>query len=84
MSILTHLYLRKTLYLYHIYFTHPFTSCERGTNERHNGLLRRFIPKGKSIEDFSDDEIAAIEEWINNLPRKIVSVKPCAFTNLEF
>jgi IS30 family transposase len=55
-----------------IYFTHPFTSCERGTNERHNGLLRRFIPKGKSIEDYSDEEIAAIEEWINNLPRKIL------------
>ena len=55
-----------------IYFTHPFTSCERGTNERHNGLLRQFIPKGKSIEDYSDEEIAAIEEWINNLPRKIL------------
>jgi len=56
-----------------IYFTtHPFTSCECGTNKRHNGALIRFIPYGKSTEDFSDDEIAAIEEWINNLPRKIL------------
>lgn len=30
-----------------IYFTHPYTSCEKGTNECHNKMLRRFIPKGK-------------------------------------
>ncbi|MED0651416.1 hypothetical protein P9246_07915 [Aeribacillus pallidus] len=29
-----------------VYFTHPYCSSERGTNERHNGLIRRFIPKG--------------------------------------
>src|SRR5699024_10091854 len=34
-----------------VYYTHPYTSCERGTNERHNGLIRRFIPKGKSINN---------------------------------
>lgn len=32
-----------------VYFTHPYCSSERGTNERHNGLIRRFIPKGKAI-----------------------------------
>lgn len=30
-----------------IYFAHPYTSCERGKNERHNGMIRRCIPKGK-------------------------------------
>ena len=34
--------LSKTL----IYFAHPYTSCEKGSMERHNGLIRRFIPKG--------------------------------------
>lgn len=29
-----------------VYFTHPYTSSERETNERQNGLIRRFIPKG--------------------------------------
>jgi IS30 family transposase len=27
------------------YYPHPYTSCEQGTNERHNGLLRQLIPK---------------------------------------
>ncbi|HAT4276979.1 TPA: IS30 family transposase, partial [Clostridium perfringens] len=34
-----------------VYFTHPYSSFEKGTNERHNGLIRRFIPKGKRISD---------------------------------
>lgn len=55
-----------------IYFTHPYTSCERGTNERHNGLIRRFIPKGNRMDGYSSDEISLIEDWCNCLPRKIL------------
>jgi IS30 family transposase len=58
-----------------IYFTHPYSSYERGTNERHNGLIRRFIPKGKRISDFSEDTISEIEEWMNTLPRRILGFK---------
>ncbi|WP_286673886.1 MULTISPECIES: IS30 family transposase [unclassified Clostridium] len=54
-----------------VYFTHPYSSFEQGTNERHNGLIRRFIPKGK----YSLDDIAFIEEWMNTLPRKILNYK---------
>ncbi len=36
-----------------VYFTHPYSSFEKGTNERHNGLIIRFIPKGKRISDYS-------------------------------
>lgn len=32
-----------------VYFAHPYWSRERGSNERHNGLIRRFIPKDKNI-----------------------------------
>ncbi len=48
-----------------VYFIHPYSSFEKGTNERHNGLIRRFIPKGKRISNYSSDDIAFIEEWKN-------------------
>ncbi len=55
-----------------LYYAHPYSSFERGSNENHNGLIRRFIPKGKRIEDYSIHEIKRIEEWMNTLPRKIL------------
>jgi IS30 family transposase len=58
-----------------IYFTHPYSSFEKGTNERHNGLIRRFIPKGSPIANYTLDDIAFIEDWCNMLPRKILGYK---------
>ena len=58
-----------------VYFTHPYTSYERGTNERHNGLLRRFLPKGNPINEYSIDDIAFVEDWCNTLPRKILNYR---------
>lgn len=58
-----------------VYFTHPYSSFERGTNERHNGMLRRFIPKGKWISNYSHEAITRLEDWINYLPRKILGYK---------
>lgn len=55
-----------------VYFTHPYSSYEKGTNECHNKMLRRFIPKGKSIDDYSADDILFFADKINNLPRKIL------------
>ena len=55
-----------------IYFTHPYTSCEKGTVECHNRMLRRLIPKGKSIDDYSADEIMIFADIMNALPRKLL------------
>lgn len=55
-----------------IYFTHPYSSSERGTNERHNGLIRRFIPKGARISNYSIEFISKVQQWCNTLPRKIL------------
>lgn len=35
-----------------VYFAHPYSSHDRDTNERHNGLIRKFIPKGVAISNF--------------------------------
>ena len=58
-----------------IYFCHPYASCEKGTNERHNGILRYFIPKGTNIDDYSFKYINDSVNWMNNYPRKILDYK---------
>ena len=52
-----------------LYYCHPYSSWERGSNENQNAFIRRFIPKGTPIEKYSLDEIKNIEEFINNYPR---------------
>jgi len=58
-----------------IYFAHSYSSWERGTNENHNRMIRRFIPKGTDIADFTESKINDIEDWMNNYPRKILAYK---------
>ncbi len=55
------------------YYAHPYSSYERGTNENHNGIIRRFIPKGKSIDDIPKESVERICNWMNTLPRKILN-----------
>jgi len=57
------------------YYAHPFSSWERGSNENANKIIRRFIPKGTDISDYTDDDIRRIEHWMNNYPRKILGYK---------
>ena len=54
-----------------LYFAHPYCSGERGSNENQNKMIRRWIPKGDDIGLYSAIEIQQIEDWINNLPRKM-------------
>lgn len=56
----------------HIYYAHPYSSWERGSNENANRMIRRFIPKGSDISTFSVKKIKSVENWINNYPRKIL------------
>lgn len=58
-----------------IYYAHPYSAFERGTNERHNGMLRRFLPKGRSFERFSLQDIEKMGLWCNALPRKILQYR---------
>lgn len=58
-----------------VYFAHPYSAWERGTNENQNKIIRRFVPKGTDISKFSDRDIKRIEEWMNNYPRKILGYR---------
>lgn len=55
-----------------IYFAHPYSSWERAINERSNRLLRKYIPKGKSISNYTIEEILQFSDEINSVPRKIL------------
>jgi len=57
------------------FFAHPYHSWERGLNENTSGLIRQYIPKGKGIDDLSDEDVAEIIEKINKRPRKCLGFK---------
>lgn len=52
------------------FFADPYSSWQRGTVENTNGLVRQYIPKGSTIDAFSDDDIQAVTRRLNNRPRK--------------
>ena len=54
-----------------VYYAHPYSSHERGTNENFNGLLREYIPKGKSLHELTEEELALYTSLINNRPRRL-------------
>lgn len=58
-----------------IYFAHPYSSWERGTNENTNGLIRRFLPKGTDFNKVSPETLKQIENNLNNRPRKVLGFK---------
>lgn len=53
-----------------VYFAHPYSSWERPVNERSSRILRRFMPKGVSIRNYTDEAILMFADEINALPRK--------------
>ena len=55
---------------FNVYYCHSYASWEKGTNENHNRMIRRWIPKGTDIGKISNARIAEIQEWMNNYPRK--------------
>jgi IS30 family transposase len=55
-----------------VYFAHPYSSWERGTNENTNGLIRRYLPKKTDFNKITEIELKNIQEKLNNRPRKII------------
>lgn len=55
-----------------VYYCHPYTSCERGSNERINRDIRRLLPKGTDFAKYTGKNIQAVADWINAYPREIL------------
>ena len=53
-----------------VFFTDPYSSWQKGAIENANGLIRQYIPKKVSFNDYDDKDIKDIEEKINRRPRK--------------
>ncbi len=58
-----------------VYYAHPYSSWERGSNENGNRMLRRFVPKGTDIGSLTAGELQRIEDWVNSYPRRIHGYK---------
>ncbi len=57
-----------------IYFTHPHSPWERGTNENTNRLLREYFPKATDITD-DQTYLDLVAAEINNRPRRILGYR---------
>jgi len=58
-----------------VYFAHPRSPWERGTNENTNGLIRQYFPKGTDFYKLSRKEIKQVQRSLNNRPRKTLSFR---------
>lgn len=58
-----------------VYFAHPGSPWERGTNENTNGLIRQFFPKGTEFDKVSRKEIKHVQDLLNGRPRKALEYR---------
>ena len=61
-----------------VYYAHPYSSFERGSNERNNRIIRRYLPKGKSLAKVTQRDCDKIADSINAIPRKILDYRSAA------
>ena len=66
---------------FEVYYCHSYSAWEKGSNENHNRLLRRFFPKGTDFTKVSQKQIQEAVDWMNNYPRKILGWKTPAETS---
>lgn len=58
-----------------IYYCHAYSSCERGSNENANRLIRRHAPKGTDLDQLTHEDVKDIQRWMNNYPRRLLDYR---------
>jgi IS30 family transposase len=58
-----------------VYFAHPYSSWERGTNENTNGLLRQYLPKGSDFAQLTTWQLESTIRQLNDRPRKCLNYR---------
>lgn len=54
-----------------LFYCHPYSAYERGSNENQNKMIRRHLPKGTDFTKLTSKQVKQLENWINEYPRKI-------------
>ncbi len=65
-----------------VYYCHPYSSYERGSNENQNRLIRRWYPKGYDLDKLTEPDVYNLNVWINRLPRRLFKGK-CSFEQIQ-
>ena len=55
-----------------VYYCHPYSAWEKGGNENHNRMIRRWYPKSTDFSKVTKKRIAELQDWMNGYPRKIL------------
>lgn len=58
---------------FQVWYCHSYSAWEKGSVENHNRMIRRFLPKGTDFTKVSKKRIAAIQDWMNNYPRRVLN-----------
>lgn len=58
-----------------VYYCHPYSSYERGSNENANRIIRRFFLKGESLKDKTQKDCDAVAFYMNNMHRKVLGYR---------
>lgn len=56
-----------------VYFAHPASPWERGTNENTNGLIRQYFPKGTAFDEITPQRIKFVQDRLNGRPRRVLN-----------
>lgn len=60
---------------FQVWYCHSYAAWEKGSNENHNRMIRRWFPKGTDFTKVTKKQVADIQHWMNSYPRKVLDWK---------